>query len=280
MKHLQQFLALGSLAIILIFSLTLSAQTGDIPSLQQALNSRFRLTTTTADGSDIVTAGDVVTIHKRNLVMFAGTAVPATNNYNRGAIGQGFGTVLIESNPNTVQRTFVPEERCWVTGIQVLKDGVLFRLYSDPYNGLRYSGNLKVAFPVKKEVPPVDVALGLIAEVLTVVPSEDPGDQASQPAPAPPQGVGSRMRGRSSQPPPAPAADLGSSPAPSAMPDIAPPPSPSDAPPTTIALGQSRDQVIAGFGQPVRIAKIGTKEIFFYKDLKVTFIDGKVTNAE
>lgn len=64
------------------------------------------------------------------------------------------------------------------------------------------------------------------------------------------------------------------------MSDIAPPPPPSDAPPVTIALGQTRDQVIAGFGQPVRIAKIGTKEIFFYKDLKVTFIDGKVTNAE
>jgi len=288
MKTVRRILAFGLFAAITsMFSLTLVAQTGDIPSLQQTLNSQFRLTTTTADGSDIVTAGDVVTIHKRNLMMFAGTAVPATNNYVRGAIGQGFGTVLISTNPNTVQRTFVPEERCWVTGIQVLKDGVLFRLYSDPYNGLRYSGNLKVAYPTKKEVPPVDVALGLIAEVLTVVPSEDQGNQASQPAPLPPQGVGLPMRGRSSQRSSAPAPQDGNYPPPSdaapaqpPMSDIAPPPPPSDAPPVTIALGQTRDQVIAGFGQPVRIAKIGTKEIFFYKDLKVTFIDGKVTNAE
>jgi hypothetical protein len=192
--------------------------------------------------------------------MFSGTAVPATNNYGRGAISQGFGTVLISVNPNTVQRTFVPEERCWVTGIQVYKDGVIFQLFSDPYNGLRYYGNLKVAFPTKKEVPPLDVALGLIAEVLTVVPSDD---QADQPAPAPSQG--SRMRGRSSS---------------STMPDIAPPPALSDAPPPTIALGQTKDQVLADFGQPMRIAKLGEKEIFFYKDMKVTFIAGKVTNVE
>jgi hypothetical protein len=30
----------------------------------------------------------------------------------------------------------------------------------------------------------------------------------------------------------------------------------------------------------MRIAKLGEKEIFFYKDMKVTFIAGKVTNVE
>jgi hypothetical protein len=64
------------------------------------------------------------------------------------------------------------------------------------------------------------------------------------------------------------------------MPDIAPPPALSDAPPPTIALGQTKDQVLADFGQPMRIAKLGEKEIFFYKDMKVTFIAGKVTNVE
>jgi hypothetical protein len=229
----------------------------------------------------------VFAIHKPGLVMFAGTAVPSTNNYKAGVIGQGFGSVLISVNPNTVQRTFVPEERFWVTGIQVQKDGVLFRLYSDPYNGLRYYGNLKVFFPNKKEVPPVDVALGLIAEVLTVVPSDDQGDQGGQPAPAPAQGVGSRMRGRSSPARPAVAPDDGgvalaveADPAPTPMPGIAPPPPPSDAPPQTMTLGETRDQVIADFGQPVRVAKLGEKEIFFYKDMKVTFTDGKVSNVE
>ena len=63
-------------------------------------------------------------------------------------------------------------------------------------------------------------------------------------------------------------------------PDIAPPPPPADAPPATIALGQTKDQVTAAFGQPVRIAKLGVKEIFYYKDMKVTFTNGKVSNVE
>jgi len=45
-------------------------------------------------------------------------------------------------------------------------------------------------------------------------------------------------------------------------------------------LGQTKDTVIAAFGQPMRIAKLGVKEIFYYKDMKVTFTNGKVSNVE
>jgi outer membrane protein assembly factor BamE (lipoprotein component of BamABCDE complex) len=45
-------------------------------------------------------------------------------------------------------------------------------------------------------------------------------------------------------------------------------------------LGQTKDQVTAGFGQPTRVAKLGVKEIYYYKDMKVTFTNGKVTNVE
>jgi hypothetical protein len=38
--------------------------------------------------------------------------------------------------------------------------------------------------------------------------------------------------------------------------------------------------VIAAFGQPLRTAKVGAKEIFFYKDLKVTFTGGKVSDVQ
>jgi ATP:corrinoid adenosyltransferase len=64
------------------------------------------------------------------------------------------------------------------------------------------------------------------------------------------------------------------------MPDIAPPPPPADTPPPTIAIGQTKDEVTAAFGQPVRIAKLGAKTIFYYKDMKVTFTNGKVRNVE
>ncbi|MGD0630455.1 MAG: hypothetical protein ABR987_13950 [Terracidiphilus sp.] len=69
-------------------------------------------------------------------------------------------------------------------------------------------------------------------------------------------------------------------PPPAPMPDIAPPPPPADATPPTIEVGQTMDQVTAGFGQPLKVAKLGVKTIFYYKDMKVTFTNGKVSNVE
>jgi len=46
--------------------------------------------------------------------------------------------------------------------------------------------------------------------------------------------------------------------------------------PAEVAEGPTVDRVIAALGQPQRTAKIGDKEIYFYKDLKVTFVNGKV----
>jgi hypothetical protein len=61
---------------------------------------------------------------------------------------------------------------------------------------------------------------------------------------------------------------------------IAPPPPPADQPPVNIEIGQTTDQVVAALGQPQKIAKVGAKQIYFYKDLKVTFTSGKVSDVE
>jgi hypothetical protein len=71
--------------------------------------------------------------------------------------------------------------------------------------------------------------------------------------------------------------------APASFAPIAPPaPPPQDAPTTAveIAIGQTPDQVKAALGQPDRIVKAGAKEIYSYKNLKVTFVDGKVSDVE
>ena len=64
---------------------------------------------------------------------------------------------------------------------------------------------------------------------------------------------------------------------------LAPPPAPADTPagpPPTIELGQTKDQVQAAFGTPTRVVKLGTKEIEYFKDMKVTFVNGKVTDVQ
>ena len=48
----------------------------------------------------------------------------------------------------------------------------------------------------------------------------------------------------------------------------------------TIQLGQSIDQMKAALGAPAKIINLGAKQIYVYKDLKVTFNNGKVTDVQ
>ena len=50
--------------------------------------------------------------------------------------------------------------------------------------------------------------------------------------------------------------------------------------PTTIALGQTIEQVTTALGPPLTVIDLGSKKIYKYKDMKVTFTDGKVSDAE
>jgi len=58
---------------------------------------------------------------------------------------------------------------------------------------------------------------------------------------------------------------------------VAPTPS---AAPATVALGQTPDQVKAALGAPTRIANLGTKVIYYYNGMKVTFNNGKVSDVQ
>jgi hypothetical protein len=53
-----------------------------------------------------------------------------------------------------------------------------------------------------------------------------------------------------------------------------------EAPPANIDLGQTIDQVTAALGQPKSIVNLGTKKIYVFKDMKVTFKDGKVSDVQ
>ena len=55
----------------------------------------------------------------------------------------------------------------------------------------------------------------------------------------------------------------------------APPPEPQQ-----IEKGQTPDQVKAAIGVPDKIVNLGAKQIYVYKDIKVTFINGKVSDVQ
>lgn len=49
--------------------------------------------------------------------------------------------------------------------------------------------------------------------------------------------------------------------------------------PQTIQMGMTTDQVQAALGSPEKIVNLGAKQIYVYKDLKVTFFTGKVVDV-
>jgi hypothetical protein len=57
--------------------------------------------------------------------------------------------------------------------------------------------------------------------------------------------------------------------------DQGPPPEPQQ-----IEKGQTPDQVKNAIGQPDKIINLGTKQIYVYKDIKVTFLNGKVSDVQ
>jgi hypothetical protein len=280
-----QRLAIFGLAVMAMFCVGVEAQVGDPATLiQEKLVSQIKLTKTTADRSDIVTAGDVVVLHKDGLMMCSSTSSYAfSNTYSNGVLAANYnnrakdaakslfkshlpfgggGSVTDAANNGCPQRKFVADEKFWVTGVAVQKDGILLSTFSDPYpdasgNQVRYYGEVKFPFP-KSGVPPTDDFVKTVAELMTVQPADDSAQPAQAAAPAAPA----------------------QAPAPAPIAAIAPPPPPTDAPPPTIAVGQTMDQVTAAFGQPTRVAKLGAKEILYYKDMKVTLTNGKVSNVE
>jgi hypothetical protein len=50
--------------------------------------------------------------------------------------------------------------------------------------------------------------------------------------------------------------------------------------PQTIQLGMSTDEVQAALGKPQKIVNLGPKQIYIYKDMKITFLKGKVSDVQ
>jgi hypothetical protein len=247
--------------LVLVLALTVAGVAPAVRSqdsraeIQKRLAAEFTRTKMTSDHSDIVTAGSVLVLHKDGLVMCSTEAIASpTNTYKNGVIAFGFGAnmawgmALAPANQQTTaiaQRKFVTGEKFWVTDYMVKPEGVVFVFYSDPYNDVRYYGQLK--FPFAKNVaPPANDVMKEIEEVITA--QADTQEAA------------------------APAADNA---APAAQ-----APAQLSAPPKTIALGQTTDQVVGILGQPQKIVNLGAKQMYFYPDMKVIFTNGKVTDVQ
>lgn len=304
----------GVLAVLAALPWTIHAQGQGAASIQEKIEAAYQLTKTNYAQTEIVTAGSVLVLHKDKVLMVAATTPrnPCTNTYRSGGISQGkgckVGTIgklagwsdrlghpIPGANMAPATRNFVSGEKFWVTLIYISpgrEPKAVFELFTDriPDNdqGIRYKGILTI--PLGASTPTPEEALKTVAEVITVVPSEEdakagdkvqpaaeggqqeatpPSQPASLPAPAPAEPALAPI-----EPPPPPIEPP--------APPIEPPPPPSTAP-IEIWEGQTMEQVAGALGQPSRQENVGTGLTYYYRDyrdLKVTFVDGKLKDAQ
>jgi hypothetical protein len=135
-----------------------------------------------------------------------------------------------------------------------------------------------VSFKFKKgyldDSPPEEVE-----QAVETVLAPDTGDDSSpgggdnaaaNQAPAQPKGRPAPQA--PAQPPPAAAQAP-----PAAPPATVPPPA---GPPPTISIGESSTQVLQALGMPQQMIDLGKKKTFVYKNMKIIFVDDKVSDVQ
>lgn len=281
------------------------SQSPEANSLQKKLEDQYAMTKLTADHTNIVTTGAVLVLKKDGLVMASSNAGDvAGNTYKDGKIIQNaagkanekvkkIGNVFHKipvvggaSGPPSAPvetRTFVAGEKLYVTKIDVKTDNsVAIELYSvEAYSDNYYHTTL--AFPVAKngESPSADKVVSTVAEVFKV--AEEAADAQKTADSNPNQAARSSGAPAPSAPPsPAPSASPSTPPAAQAPMTDDPPPPPPPVEVKPISTGDTKDSVVARYGQPDSVGQQTNKEIYVYKKLgvKVTFVNGKVTDIQ
>ena len=245
--------------------------------LEHELNTYFA--PTKFEKAKIVKAGTVLAVQKEGIGAISprggigfgrlgGADLAYPNNYKSGAISHDGKAVFI-ANAGSV-RDLQVNEKVYVLKIEVKEASILV--------GVQSCGTCDPKLPDPEHVPAkanVTFQLGkpylaaatpaqveeIIGHVFGPV-QADAAPQTATPDAAPPAAQAQ------------PAAPMA---------PIPPPPPPTDAPaapPAEVKVGQTPDQVTAALGQPQQIFNVGTKMIYKYKSLKVTFVDGKVSDIE
>ncbi|HEY6343240.1 MAG TPA: hypothetical protein VIY49_17235 [Bryobacteraceae bacterium] len=270
-----------------LFALSQLAPAEDAKDVQQKLGSKYKLTVINAEGG-VVIPGATLVLKLNGLV--AGAMSACVNDYKDGKVTVAKGPCGASSALGKIRcpplvpgcagrvpdtsgtRNFVMGEKVYVTKIDV-KDGINFAVVSDAINNVVYKAEVRFQFP-KGTAPDSAKADQLAGEVFTI--SQDN-----------PQGGGGAAGGQApagQTPAPAAAPAPAPEPQPAALPPIEPPPPPTDAPaapPPTVSLGMTIDQVVAILGQPKLIVEpTKNKKIYTYPALKVTFVDGKVSDVQ
>jgi hypothetical protein len=240
--HLLLLLCLGT-ATLLQASAAVSHE-----ALLNALEARYQNATGPAAGTRDPSTGPVLTVQQQGLmVKLVSNAVFIPDNKVIDGRLQRLGAWSQATVSDNSGRVLSPGENVWVTRIDVKSNVVKLKIVTSDMN---YVGVLSFQFAkdyLDKASP--ETVEGAI-ETYIVPQGGPPASQVAGNNPGPPQ-----QEPPQQQPPP-------------------------QGPPVTITIGQTIDQVVAALGQPMQIIDLGPKKTYKYKDLKVIFTDGKVSDVQ
>jgi hypothetical protein len=246
--------------------------------VEDDLKKTFKLTTLQSDstGLAVTNAGTVLVIKKGGIRSFPpGDAVVIPNTFKDGAmktapaktlgraglLGGHFG-IPQQANQQDNSRLLPTDEKVYFTKIAVdsQKDIVHVNIIEcDSCNNVQQPSNFKaqVDFQFPKGYIAGGADAGQIADMISQVFANQPdnggGDANGQQA----QSGGDQSQQQGGQQAAA-----------------------APAQPQSIDKGSTEDQVIAAFGQPDKIVNLGAKKLYIYKDMKITFVGGKVTDVQ
>jgi hypothetical protein len=236
-------------------------------NMTQQLQSRFVLTK--FSGFELKQAGTVLLVQKDGIGAVPGSGVGFTtasfgSNYKDGRIRRDLLSSLV-ANKTQGLRNLAVGEGVYLLRVQATDSNVILDVQAcgacSPASAEPDPVRATVTFPFKKgflENTPIEQILSTVGEVFTPA-NSNPVTEASPQPPGPPTEV--------------------APPLPPATPATLPPAEPAREP-VKIELGQTLEQVQAILGRPDKVVDLGAKKIYLYKDLKITFVDGLVSDVQ
>jgi hypothetical protein len=240
------------------------------PSVEQKLRAQYPVTRVGANGT-VLQAGQVLVVQldgiRANPAWVNQSYYPNTFKKDGKKVTQSIKGDIIHfpvGGPAAIPHLDAGA-KVYLTGIELKKEEIIFSVQScgacNPAVAQSLSHRAALAFQFGKgylesaDYSAIQDTIGKVFAVDTSPPQTIPTTEQPQTA-GPPNQI--------EQPPPPP------------------PPDPPDSkpPPIEIRVGLTIDQVVAAMGQPERKAKVGNKDIYSYKDMKITFVDGKVTDIQ
>jgi len=241
----------------------------------EALQKKYLLTQLTPDNQQVTKDGTTMVMKCAGVYTVPGNSIMEPDNtVQNGSLKglSGFAKMTFLKMGTHVLQT---GEKVYITKIESKGgsgDELRFTILSaDPMDSQSGQQRFKgvVSFKFSKgyldETPPEQ-----IEEAVETIMAPDAGDDS--------QGNGNG--GQNQGPPPPAAPPPPPRPAPAVAPAPPPPPPAPAGPPPTVSIGESSTQVLQALGMPLQMVDLGKKKTYIYKNMKIIFVDDKVSDVQ